>query len=115
MACTVAESPSESGLSIAPIAFLDSLRRCSTAVLAHLSQLKRNWRNQASLIDRRTSVIGIFQQLRRSMSPRLPTDEPVQCNNGNKQLDIGQRPHKQQRHLFHLGKGGNCCPRKHSE
>ena len=38
----------------------------------------------------------------------LPANEPFKCNNRNKELHIGQRPHKQQRHLFHLGKKRNC-------
>lgn len=59
--------------------------------------------------------MAIFQQLRRATSPRLLTDELVKYAKGDEQFGIGQRPHKQQGHLFHLGKGGNCYRGEHGE
>jgi hypothetical protein len=54
--------------------------------------------------------------LHRSWPPtRPPAEEPVKCSKRDKQLDIPQRPHKQQRHLFHLGKERNCYRREQGE
>ncbi len=50
-----------------------------------------------------------IRQLRHGTRPRLLANKEVECNEGNKQLDIRQRPHQQQRYFFHLRQCGNCC------